>query len=130
MPELNRLPYPSDVTDAEWDRMEPHVPKCVEGGAIEEQVPRREIINAILYVLRAGCAWRMMPHDLPKWQTVYHYFNLWQRQGVWERANAALRRQVRQKEGREPEPSAAIIDSQSVKTTEKGGTAATMRARK
>ena len=130
MPEPTRLPYPSDLTNPEWERIEPLVPKCIEGAGIEEQVPRREIVNGILYVLRSGCAWRMMPHDLPKWQTVYHYFNLWQRQGVWERANAALRRQVRQKDGRDPEPSAAIIDSQSVKTTEKGGTVATTRARK
>jgi transposase len=129
MPESARKPYPTDLSDREWERLKPYIPECLEGG-LEETVPRREIVNGILYALRAGCAWRLMPHDLPKWQTVYHYFNLWQKQGVWERANAALRRQVRKQEGRDEEPSASIIDSQTVKTTEKGGTAATTRARR
>ncbi len=81
----------------------------------------REIIDAIFYVLRSGCAWRMLPHDLPPWQTVYGYFNTWRREGVWETMNDALRKAVRQEAGRETEPSAAIIDSQSVKTTEVKG---------
>src|SRR5215212_182476 len=90
---------------------------------------RRELINAMLYVLRGGIAWRAMPHDLPPWQSVYHYFRLWRLDGTWEHINAALRERVRRQAGRETTSSVAIIDSQSVKTTEKGGRAATMGAR-
>ena len=90
---------------------------------------RRELINAMLYVLRGGIAWRAMPHDLPPWRTVYHYFRLWRLDGTWEHINAALRERVRRQAGRDPTPSAAIIDSQSVKTTGKGGRAATTGAR-
>ena len=81
------------------------------------EYPMREIVNTMIYFARAGCAWRMLPHDLPPWQTVYYHFRKWQKEGIWERLNTALREQVRQKEGREATPSAAIIDSQSAKTT-------------
>ncbi len=81
----------------------------------------REVFNAIFYFLRAGCAWRMLPHDLPPWQTVYGYFRQWRQDGTWERINDALREAIRLEAGREVEPSAAIIDSQSVKTTETKG---------
>jgi putative transposase len=81
----------------------------------------REILNAIFYIVRSGCTWRMLPHDLPPWKTVYHYFRLWRKDGTWERINSALRVEVRVAAGREPEPSAAVIDSQSVKTTETPG---------
>jgi transposase len=74
------------------------------------EYPMREIVNTIIYFARAGCAWRMLPHDLPPWQTVYYHFRKWQKEGIWERLNTALREQVRQKEGREATPSAAIID--------------------
>jgi putative transposase len=82
---------------------------------------QREMLNAIFYLLVAGCAWRLLPHDLPPWKTVYHYFRLWRCDGTWEHLNTALRREVRQAAGREAEPSAAIIDSQSVKTASVGG---------
>jgi putative transposase len=80
------------------------------------------VVNATFYLLRGGCGWRLLPHDFPVWQTVYDYFRKWRQAGVWERVHAALRRQVRRRAGRAAEPSAAIIDTQSVKTTERGGT--------
>ena len=86
---------------------------------------RREILDAIGYVVRTGCAWRYLPHDFPPWQTVYHYFRLWRLDGTWERIHDTLREQARQAAERMARPSAGIVDSQSVKTTEKGGTAAT-----
>ncbi len=117
---MNRKAYPSDLTDIEWLILEVLIPATSIRGRPRE-VDMREIINAILYVLRSGCAWRMMPHDLPAWQTVYGYFRRWRQAGLWEQMNDALRESVRLQAGREVEPSAAIIDSQSVKTTETKG---------
>jgi putative transposase len=115
-----RQPYPTDLSDVEWQRIQPYLPAPKSGGR-----PRvhtlREILNAIFYIVRSGCTWRMLPHDLPPWKTVYHYFRLWRKDGTWERINSALRVEVRVATGREPEPSAAVIDSQSVKTTETPG---------
>jgi putative transposase len=117
---MNRQLYPTDITDAEWSYLAPHLPMPKARGR-----PRlhsvREILNAIFYALRSGCAWRLLPHDLPPWKTVYHYFRLWRVQGLWEKLHAALSAAVRSKAGRDPNPSAAIIDSQSVKTTVVGG---------
>ena len=115
-----RKPYPTDLADMEWQRIEPYAPKPKPGGRPREH-PIREILNAIFYILRPGCVWRLLPHDLPSWKTVYHYFWLWRKDGTWETINTALREEVRVTEGREPEPSAAILDSQSVKTTEVAG---------
>lgn len=125
---MSRRAYPTDLTDGQWAILEPLVPAPKAGGRPPRH-DRRELVNAMLYVLRTGCAWRLLPHDMPPWQTVYHYFRLWRLDGTWERANAVLRTQVRQRGGRSPEPSAAILDSQSAKTTEKGGVAATMAPR-
>ena len=117
---MERQPYDTDLSDAEWDRIRSLLPgPCPYGRPIE--VPRREIVNAILYVLRAGCAWRLLPHDLPRWTLVYWYFRTWRDQGLWERIGAALRGRLRRAEGRATSPSAGIIDSQSVKTTETRG---------
>jgi transposase len=120
-----RQSYPSDLTDAEWAVLAPLIPFPRPGGRppIHE---RRELVNAMRYVLRGGIAWRALPHDLPPWQTVYHYFRRWRIDGTWERANTSLREQVRVRAGRAAAPTAAILDSQSVRPTEKGGCAATM----
>ena len=112
----HRESYPTDLKDKEWAVVEPKLPKPSKRGRPLEY-SLREIINAIIYILRSGCAWRMMPHDLPPWQTVYYHFSKWRKDGTWERINTALREELRQAEGREPTPSAAILDSQSVKTT-------------
>jgi putative transposase len=112
--------YPTDLSDAEWQEIQPYVPKPQKRGRPREH-PIREILNAIFYILRSGCSWRMLPHDLPPWKTVYHYFRLWRSDGTWQRINAALYAELRKTDGREPEPSAAILDSQSVKTTDVKG---------
>jgi putative transposase len=117
---MDRKAYPSDLTDTEWLIVEPLVPVAKPGGRPRE-VDIREVLNAIFYLLRSGCAWRLLPHDFPAWQTVYRYFRTWRKQGVWEQINDALREAVRSQAGRELEPSAAIVDSQSVKTTETKG---------
>ena len=116
-----RTPYPTDLSDVEWQKIEPHIPKPKTKRGAKRVHPLREILNAIFYVLRSGCSWRMLPHDLPPWKTVYHYFRLWRLDGTWEGLNAALRTELLVAEGREPEPSAAILDNQSVKTTETAG---------
>ena len=116
-----RKPYPTDLSDAEWQKIEPLIPKPKTKRGRKRKHPIREILDAIFYLLRAGCAWRMLPHDFPLWQTVYHYFRLWRKDGTWEHINAVLRIELREADGREPKPSAAILDSQSVKTTDVKG---------
>ncbi len=115
-----RQTYPTDLSDAEWHLLARLIPKPLPGGR-PVKYSRREIVNAILYILRSGEAWRLMPHDLPAWATVYHYFRRWQRDGTWQRIHDRLRREVRRRDGRLAQPSAAILDSQTVKTTSRGG---------
>jgi transposase len=126
---MPRRPYPSDLTDGQWAVLAPLVPAPKPGGRPARH-DRRELVDAILYVLRTGCQWRALPHEYPPWSTAYWWFRRWRLDGTWERVNAALRRRVRAKAGRDPEPSAAVLDSQSVKTTEKGGPGATTAARR
>jgi putative transposase len=116
----SRTAYDSDLTEAEWEQLAPLVPPVKPGGR-PPKYSRREILNGIFYVTRSGGAWHLLPHDLPAWRTVYHYFWLWRRQGIWQRMHDTLRERVRTVAGREPNPSAAILDSQSVRTSEAGG---------
>ena len=112
----SRKAYPSDLTERQWELLEPLIPAIGEGAA-NVVYTRRELVNGILYVLRSGCPWRLVPHDLPAWGTLYWSFRLWRNDGTWEEILHALRRQLRHKQGRDTEPSAAVIDSQSIKTS-------------
>ncbi len=111
--------YPTNLTDEQWEILKPLLPKPSKRG--RKPICRRGIIDAILYVLRTGCPWRALPKDFPHWKTVYNVFWQWRRDGIWKRIEDRLRRMVRRAEGRQPTPSAVIIDTQSVQTTQVGG---------
>ncbi len=113
-----RQSYPTDLSDKEWNLIKHLVPEAELAGR-PEAYPKRELLNAIFYLLRSGCSWRMLPHDLPPWRIVYDDFRQWRQDGTWQLMHDLLRGDVRVAAGKHRQPSAGIIDSQSVKTTEK-----------
>ena len=123
------LVYPTDMNDAQWEVISRLIPPAKKGGRPRE-VDMRSLLNGIFYAVRAGCAWRMLPKEYPPWQTVYYYFARFKRDGTWQRIHDLLRTRVRHKQGKHKQPTAAIIDSQSVKTTEKGGSMVMTQARR
>jgi putative transposase len=114
------IPYPSDLSDREWQRLSPLLPPAKPGGR-PRSVNLRLILNGLFYLLRGGCQWRLLPRTYGPWSTVYEYWRTWRLDGTWERIHTTLREQVRRQAGRQPTPSAANTLSQSVKTTERGG---------
>jgi len=128
----SKLRYPSDLTDEEWKLVEPLIPPGKRGGG-KRTVVMREVVNGLMYILSTGCQWSAIPKDLPPKSTVYDYFDLWSWDGTLDRMHAVLYAECRERASREASPTAAIIDSQSVKSAEKGGPTIrldTMRARK
>jgi transposase len=124
-----RRAYQTDLTDAQWSQVSRFIPAPKPGGR-PAKYARREVLNAILYLVRSGCQWRMLPHEFPPWKSVYGYFAAWKKDGTLDRLHDELRGDLRRAEGKQRQPTAAVLDSQSVKTTEKGGRAATTAVRR
>lgn len=121
--------YPSDLTEEQWRWIEPMLPAERPGGR-HRTADMRAVLNGILYLVRSGCAWRSLPHDLPPWGTVHYYYRRFRMEGVWARIHDQLRPVVRTRSGRQASTLVAVIDSQSVKTTEKGGPRAMTQAKR
>jgi len=126
---MDKRTYPSDLTNEQWKLIEPLLPPVKPGGR-PRTTELREVINGILYLVRTGCSWRMLPHDFPPWPTVHDYYWKYRRDGIWDQIHESLHKRVRVQAGRQASPSAAIIDSQSVKTASKGGNEVMTLARK
>jgi len=126
---MDERTYPSNLTNEQWKLIEPLLPPVKPGGR-PRTTELREVINGIMYLVRTGCSWRMLPHDFPPWPTVHDYYWKYRRDGIWDQIYESLHKRVRVQAGRQASPSAAIIDSQSVKTASKGGNEVMTLARK
>lgn len=127
---MKRRQYPGELTDKEWSLIEKIVEKKDSPRGRKPKYGKREMLNAVFYLMRSGCSWRLLPHDFPPWQAVYSQFARWRKDKIFEKLNEKVRGILRQKLGRELNASAGIIDSQSVKTTEKGGSVDMMQGKK